>query len=69
MSIDRRSPGILEPTEYNKESEILYGLPSIVRFCQKCVISNQRPSSTVEYKKTDKTKQETMSVPPEIEDR
>jgi len=60
MSIDRRSPGILEPTEYNKESEILYGLPSIVRFCQKCVISNQRPNSTVEYKKTDKTKQETI---------
>ena len=27
-----------------------YGLPSEVRFCSKCVISNQRPSSTVEFK-------------------
>ena len=28
----------------------LYGLPSNVIFCKKCVISNQRPSSTVEFK-------------------
>lgn len=27
-----------------------YGLPSEVHYCKKCVISNQRPSSTVEYK-------------------
>jgi len=27
-----------------------YGLPSEVKFCKKCVISNQRPSSTVEFK-------------------
>lgn len=26
-----------------------YGLPLEVRFCKKCVISNQRPSSTVEF--------------------
>src|SRR3990167_6201035 len=26
-----------------------YGLPDEVLFCQRCVISNQRPSSTVEY--------------------
>lgn len=28
----------------------LFGLPEDVIFCQKCVISNQRPSSTVEFK-------------------
>ena len=28
----------------------LYGLPENVRFCKLCVISNQRPSSTVEFK-------------------
>ena len=28
----------------------LYGLPSEVKFCKKCIISNQRPSSTVEFK-------------------
>jgi N-acetyl sugar amidotransferase len=27
----------------------LYGLPTDVRFCRTCVISNQRPNSTVEY--------------------
>lgn len=27
-----------------------YGLPSEVKFCKKCVISNQRPSSTIEFK-------------------
>ena len=27
-----------------------YGLPEDVKFCQKCVISNQRPSSVVEFK-------------------
>ena len=26
-----------------------YGLPTEVKFCKKCVISNQRPSSTVEF--------------------
>ncbi len=36
--------------------EALYGLPPEVRFCSKCVISNQRPSSTKEFlsKSTDK---------------
>lgn len=29
-----------------------YGLPAEVKFCRKCVISNQRPSSTVEFKST-----------------
>ena len=27
-----------------------YGLPKKVLLCKKCVISNQRPSSTVEFK-------------------
>ena len=26
-----------------------YGLPQDVNFCKKCVISNQRPNSTVEF--------------------
>ena len=29
-----------------------YGLPQKVKFCKNCVISNQRPSSTVEFKST-----------------
>ena len=34
----------------NKELETYYGLPSEVKFCKNCVISNQRPSSTIEFK-------------------
>jgi len=34
------------------EKQAYYGLPSEVKFCKKCVISNQRPSSTVEFKNT-----------------
>lgn len=30
--------------------EAYYGLPKDVKFCKRCVISNQRPSSTVEFK-------------------
>ncbi len=31
----------------------LYGLPEKVTFCKLCVISNQRPSSTVEFRNSD----------------
>jgi N-acetyl sugar amidotransferase len=41
-------------------AEALYGLPQQVLFCRRCVISNQRPSSTVEYKKTLATRQATI---------
>ncbi len=30
--------------------DVYYGLPGKVKFCKTCVISNQRPSSTVEFK-------------------
>jgi len=30
--------------------KVLFGLPSEVKYCKNCVISNQRPSSTVEFK-------------------
>lgn len=30
--------------------EAMYGLPPEVRYCTRCVISNQRPSSTVEFR-------------------
>ena len=30
--------------------EAFYGLPNEVKFCKKCVISNQRPNSTIEFK-------------------
>ena len=33
-------------------SNTKYGLPQEIKFCKRCVISNQRPNSTVEYKHT-----------------
>jgi N-acetyl sugar amidotransferase len=35
-----------------KNLDVLYGLPSEVKYCKKCVISNQRPNSSVEYNHT-----------------
>ena len=40
--------------------EAFFGLPDEVIFCKKCVISNQRPSSTVEFKHTRNEKKATI---------
>ena len=39
----------------------LYGLPEDVRFCTRCVISNQRPSSTIEFKNAVGTPKKTIA--------
>ena len=46
----------------NKKLETYYGLPSEVKFCNKCVISNQRPASAVEFKHKIDSKKTTMSI-------
>jgi N-acetyl sugar amidotransferase len=40
--------------------ETYYGLPQEVKFCKKCVMSNQRPASAVEFKHTRDSKKVTM---------
>ena len=48
---------ISQPTPINlsafssesKSLEVKYGLPTNVQYCKKCVITNQRPNSAVEY--------------------
>lgn len=40
--------------------EAKYGLPSELKYCHSCVISNQRPNSTVEYQHTKNSKKETI---------
>lgn len=40
--------------------EIKYGLPKEVLFCKKCVISNQRPNSSIEFKHTKNTAKKTI---------
>ena len=44
-----------------ERTEALYGLPKNVIFCKSCVISNQRPSSTVEFKSKIKDKKEVIN--------
>ena len=46
----------------SKELEAYYGLPSEVRFCKKCVMSNQRPASAVEFKHTIDSKKTTLNI-------
>ena len=42
--------------------EAKYGLPKHVEFCTKCVISNQRPNSAVEYEHTKASKKQTIHL-------
>lgn len=43
------------------ELEVKYGLPREVKFCRKCVMSNQRPVSEVEFKHNINTRKKTMA--------
>ena len=38
-----------------------YGLPEEVKFCSRCVMSNQRPVSEIEFKHTINTKKRTLN--------
>jgi N-acetyl sugar amidotransferase len=42
--------------------EAFYGLPQNVKFCTKCVMSNQRPTSAIEFKHTKDSKKTTMNL-------
>ncbi len=44
-----------------EKKEAFYGLPETVRFCVRCVMSNQRPNSAVEFQHTRTTKKETLA--------
>ena len=44
----------------NEKVKTSYGLPENVLFCKKCVISNQRPSSVIEFKHQSKDKKPTI---------
>jgi len=41
--------------------EAKYGLPSEVKFCKRCVMSNQRPASEIEFKHNINTKKKTLN--------
>ena len=42
--------------------EAYYGLPQNVIFCKKCVMSNQRPASAIEFKHTRDSKKTSMNI-------
>ncbi|MDR1032352.1 MAG: hypothetical protein LBL30_04545 [Holosporales bacterium] len=46
----------------NPNPSAKYGLPKDVKFCKKCVMSNQLPSSAVEFQHTIESKKETMPL-------
>ena len=58
------SPKPVDLEEYlkgnNAEFQTKYGLPQEVRFCSTCVVSNQRPNSTIEHKHGADTKKATI---------
>jgi N-acetyl sugar amidotransferase len=56
-------PKPVDPMLFKKDDSIsstLYGLPSEVKFCKSCVISNQRPNSAVEYKHNKQSTKKTI---------
>ncbi len=50
----------MNPNNSAKKFEAKYGLPEKVQFCKKCIISNQRPSSVVEFKNKSSHNKETI---------
>ena len=45
----------------NNDPQPKYGLPQQIAFCRRCVISNQRPNSTVEFRHTAASRKATIS--------
>src|SRR3989338_7944205 len=45
-----------------KKTKTLFGLPHEVKFCKRCVISNQRPNSVVEVKHKDVDRKPTTAI-------
>jgi hypothetical protein len=57
-------PRETDKSKFQPEAEgrgVKYGLPSNVEYCTRCVISNQRPNSAVEYEHTKDTKKKTIA--------
>ena len=57
-------PRPVEPSAFEgpaEQAEVKYGLPRHVQFCKRCVISNQRPNSAVEYQHTKGSRKATIA--------
>lgn len=60
--ISRIEKGYYSVEKPSESLPAFYGLPNEVKFCKRCVISNQRPNSTVEFKHTSKSKKSTILI-------
>ena len=57
-------PSEIDLAEFFEQSNnptVKYGLPSAVKYCKRCVISNQRPNSAVEYNHTFLSEKKTIN--------
>jgi len=57
-------PSPLDLLKYKHDTpapEVFYGLPRDVKFCKRCVISNQRPNSVIEYLHNKNSKKKTIN--------
>lgn len=68
MTLYKKRTGQILHEEYlarylteSEKAETLFGLPNDVKFCSRCVISNQRPNSTVEFHHTVESGKETIT--------
>ena len=50
----------MQEIDTNEKIEAKYGLPTQVMFCKRCVMSNQRPTSSIEFKHTVHRKHRTL---------
>ena len=57
----KKSIDLKEFQSTNPPSSPKYGLPKEIQFCKRCVISNQRPNSAVEFKHTKKSTKNTIA--------
>lgn len=57
-----KRPVPVDTHNFNQSLNPKYGLPSEVEFCSTCVISNQRPSSSVEFQNKPSSKKNTISI-------
>ena len=56
-------PNKIDFEQFSKDKmdpSVLYGLPKNIQFCRKCIISNQRPNSAIEYDHKSDTKKSTI---------
>jgi N-acetyl sugar amidotransferase len=60
LPYSRRRPFDIDLFRKAENHQPLYGLPSEIGFCTRCVISNQRPNSAVEYAHTKESRKKTI---------